>query len=900
MKRRTLTALIAALILPLFAAAVAIGAVSDRPENINQVPAAIVNFDEGTEMEINGKTQFVPFGRLISAELVAPTDAEAKRDTLKWELVSEKRATKGLADGEYYAVVTIPADFSKQVATLGTKDAQIARISVQSNDASSALMGRLSRAIARAVAAEVGEELTAQLLEQIYLGFDEVAAGLDEAASGAGELEAGAGELADGTHQAADGANQLAGNLPRLATGAGELASGANRLADGANTAASGVDRLATGADALAAGQRQLAGGANELAAGQHRLASGAAQLAAGTSAIRAEIDSMPPEVLALLRGEVDLRELDELLQIIEPLPGQIDALIDPDQAAEQLRATLQALHDARPQLQFAAKQAKAAAGQMQQVADLLAAFAADSSAADLEQLRDGLLALADGRLSELAAQCPESGASEEFCAELSQQVEALRAFANSQAMQDLLAKLTDYAAQLDGGAKTLLAILNGDGSAENPGLIAALNAISDKLIGPDGNGGLLGELEAVVQTLQATVDQLGGPDGVVAALGKIRAALIGAGGNDSLFATLRTALPKLPEFYQAMLALESGTNQLAAGSAEAAGGADALARGAGALVAGGNQLAAGSHAAANGLWQLHGGANQLAGGAGALHDGANQAVRGAGDLASGLAQLADGSTSLHDGSMSLADGLQSAADQVPRYSDAEQARMVQMGANPVAVDDSQLHKLAGARAHTFASFAPLMLWLGAIATFLVLPALPRKARTAAMSTRQATWRGYLPAAAIGAGQGLLVGLLAWIWHLSPIHPLGLIAALIIMGAGFAALVQMLQVIFGARMGTVIALLAFVVQAVTLGGLVPLQTAPAAIQSLWGALPVGGGTRALQATLLPGVGGYLPGVIIIVAWALLAVVATTVAIGRRQTITPTELRAQLRAQHELV
>lgn len=900
MKRRTLTALVAALILPLFAAAVAIGAVSNRPENINQVPAAIVNFDEGTEMEVDGKTQFVPFGRLIAAELVAPSDEEAKRDTLKWELVSEQRASDGLADGDYYAVVTIPAEFSRTLATIGTKDAEIARISVQSNDASSALMGRLSRAIARAVAAQVGEELTEQLLEQIYLGFDDVAAGLDEAASGASELEGGAGELAAGTHAAADGADQLAGNLPRLAQGANDLAGGANQLAAGTRTAADGVDALASGADQLAAGQRQLAGGAGQLAAGQQQLAAGAAKLSAGSSQIRAELEAMPPAVLALLRGEVDLAELDELLATIEPLPGQIDALIDTDAAAERLRAVLQALSDARPQLQYAAGQAKAAAEQMQKVADLLQSFAAGDVSGDLAGLRDGLLALADGRLAQLAETCPDSGASPEFCAELTAQVEALRAFANSEQMQNLLAKLTDYAAQLDGGAETLLAILNGDGTAENPGLIAILNAISDQLIGADGTGGLLGDLTAVATTLQQTVDELGGPDGVIAALAKMRAILIGANDGDGLFATLRAALPKLPEFYQAMLDLDGGTKQLAAASQSAAAGANELATGANALVAGGDQLAAGSHRAAGGLWQLNGGANQLAGGAGQLVDGANQAASGASELAGGLGELAAGSTKVHDGSMTLAEGLAQAADEIPRYSDAQQAKMVQMGANPVAVDDSQLNQLDSAAAHTFASFAPLMLWLGAIATFLVLPALPRTARTAAMSTKSATWRGYLPAAIIGACQGLLVSLLAWIWQLSPIHPLLMVLALMLMGAGFGAVVQMLQVIFGARMGTVIALLAFVVQAVTLGGLIPLQTAPGAIQSLWGALPVGAGTRSLQATILPCAGGLLPAVLVVLAWAGLCLVATNVSIGRRQTITPTELRAQLQAQHELV
>ncbi|MDO5727689.1 MAG: hypothetical protein Q4Q03_07175, partial [Bowdeniella nasicola] len=657
---------------------------------------------------------------------------------------------------------------------------------------------------------------------------------------------------------------------------------------------------LAAGADQLVGGQKQLASGTAKLAAGQEDLAQGAAQLAAGTAEIRTQLGQLPPEVLALLQGDVDLAALDELLATIEPLPEQIDALIDPDQAAAQLHELLVALNDARPQIQFAADQAQAAAVQLQKVADLLASFAGGELAGDLAGLRDGLLALADGRLGELAAACPSSGASDEFCAQLRAEVDNLRAFASSPQMQDLLARLTDYVAQIDGGSQMLLAILNGDGTAENPGLIAVLNQIADRLIGPDGNSGVLGDLTAIITTLQDTVDSLGGPDGVIAALAKLRAVIVGVGDSDGIIPMLRKALPQLPVFYEGLLALDDGTHQLAVGSAQSAAGSRELAGGANQLVRGSQALASGSHVAANGLRALVAGSNELAGGAHQLHTGANQAAAGSGELAAGLDELHDGSVTLHDGTMSLADALTEAADEVPRYSDAQQEQMAAMGAKPVNVVDSQLHTLIGNAAQTYPSFAPLMLWLGAIATFLVLPALPRTVRTAAMSTSGATWRGYLPAAAIGAGQGLLVALLLWLWDITPTNPVASVAMLVLIGVVFAAIIQMLHVIAGARMGSVIALLLFVLQAVLLGGLIPLQTAPEMVQSLWNILPVGAGIRGVQATVLPGIGAMLPSALLLLGWALVALVATNVSTGRRQTITPSELRSQLRVQAELV
>ncbi|OKL54468.1 hypothetical protein BSZ39_03985 [Bowdeniella nasicola] len=863
MKRRTLIALIAAMVLPLLASIMAIGSLSGRADRLPNVPAAVVNHDSGTLMEIEGKKQQVPLGRLIAAELLDPKDEQLRADTLNWKLESEKDAQAGLKSGKYYAVITIPEKFSENLASLGTPKATPAVIDVRSNDATSSLMGPVSNAIARAVASQVGEGMTKKLLEGIYLGFNQLGEGLDKAAGGAKELADGSGKLADGTGQSAAGARTLADNMPALADGANKLAEGAGALAGGAGQAADGVGKLGAGARALADGQDAYASGMDRFAAGQQQLAAGARQLADGTAQIRTELDKLPKDLKDLLSGETDLSELDRILAILEPLPGQIADAIDPVEAERIIREALAALEKVQPRLQHIAAQARKSAERMKEAARIMQGFNAGDLAGDVEALRDGLIGQIDGALGDIVEQCETSGASPEYCAKLAESIAKLRAAGASPEIQDLIDRLTAFAKELDPASQNLLALLNGDGTPENPGLIKLLDSLADTLVGADG---------------------------VMEALKQLERIMVGTNGQPGIITMLRQTLPKLPQFYNGLLQLADATGQLADGTAASAAGANQLADGAKGLASGGRQLAGGASSAADGLRRLASGAGALDAGAGKLADGASQAADGTSRLADGLAELDGGMQQFNAGVISLADGLKTAAGEVPRYTDAEQAKMVAMGTKPVAVTDGRLNAISPAT-EWFPPVAPLMLFLGAIATFLVLPAVPRAARNSAISPTAATMRGLRPAAAIGAAQGFVLALLLPVFGMSAANPWLAGLALIIMGAAFAAMIQALHVIAGARLGTVIALAFLVLQAVTLGAIIPWQTAPAALHALHGVLPVGAGNQALQAAIMPSLGSVLAPLAIVVGWGLLALLATTVSMGRRQTFTTDELRA---------
>ena len=99
-------------LLPLAAASVLIWSATGRQDHIDKVPVAIVNNDT-----IITDPQPMAAGRSLAAALTHPTDPS---NNLQWVLADQDNASKGLKDGSFYAVLTIPSDFSSAILSSGT------------------------------------------------------------------------------------------------------------------------------------------------------------------------------------------------------------------------------------------------------------------------------------------------------------------------------------------------------------------------------------------------------------------------------------------------------------------------------------------------------------------------------------------------------------------------------------------------------------------------------------------------------------------------------------------------------------------------------------------------------------------------------------------------------------
>jgi len=323
---------------------------------------------------------------------------------------------------------------------------------------------------------------------------------------------------------------------------------------------------------------------------------------------------------------------------------------------------------------------------------------------------------------------------------------------------------------------------------------------------------------------------------------------------------------------------LLSGAQAVAAGQSKAAAGLQKLADGSDQFADGLPALAKGTRSSADGADQLADGVSQFATGVSGLADGAQQSASGAGDLSGGVRQLADASGKLTDGTQQLADGLEKGADAVPTYDKQTRQKLSTVVANPV---DTPAPTSAFSNVTTTTLLAVLALWVGALASYLIL----RPVTARVLASMKPSWRlaleGLLPAAAVGVVQAAA---LTVVMHLL----LDLSAGRTVQLAGFAALVavtfaainQALVAWFGGvgRFVSVVLVVLTTAGALTsavpagfdaLERLLPLRPALEGLRAITGAGPSAG---AAAATLG--------------AWLIVAAVASVLAVTRRRVVAP--------------
>ena len=154
--------LVAAVIaVPLAVAGLVSGAFAGATENIETIPAVVVNNDEMVTMTLpDGTEQPVLAGRLLVTELTAPETAG-----FSWTISNDDEAAKLLESGDAYAVLTIPSDFSSSVTSLSGETPTKANLDIRTDDAHGYLAGSVAQSVGDAMTTAFGRELTAQYLE---------------------------------------------------------------------------------------------------------------------------------------------------------------------------------------------------------------------------------------------------------------------------------------------------------------------------------------------------------------------------------------------------------------------------------------------------------------------------------------------------------------------------------------------------------------------------------------------------------------------------------------------------------------------------------------------------------------------------------------------------------------
>ncbi len=248
-------AMAALLLLPLLYGALYLWSFWDPYGRLDKIPVALVNADQGATVG----------GRRISAgdDIVHGLHGSKSFD---WRQTDAAHAAKGVEDGTYYLSLTIPADFSRRIASSSGDDPVAGALQVRTNDANNYIVGQISRSVFAQVRAAASAKASRGFYDKIFVAFSDIHDKTRTAAQGASELHGGIG-------QAKDGAGKLADGLGRAEQGSGQLADGLGTAHQGSGQLADGLGRLKSGSAALATGAHQVADGTQRLADAVHNAA---------------------------------------------------------------------------------------------------------------------------------------------------------------------------------------------------------------------------------------------------------------------------------------------------------------------------------------------------------------------------------------------------------------------------------------------------------------------------------------------------------------------------------------------------------------------------------------------------------------------------------------------------
>ncbi|MDQ0059221.1 YhgE/Pip domain-containing protein [Paenibacillus harenae] len=170
-----------------------------------QLPVAIVNEDEGVDIPNQGN---VNMGDLIVQNAqAAASGTEAGEAPIKWIGVgSDEEVQAGLNDQQYYAALVIPADFSRNQASLRSPEPTQAHVAIYVNQG----MSTMASTMASQVLNQLVDGINAKLQGELIAFFDEQGGTMStkQAAAFAAPI------VKDVTNVNVTGAHSAGGNAP--------------------------------------------------------------------------------------------------------------------------------------------------------------------------------------------------------------------------------------------------------------------------------------------------------------------------------------------------------------------------------------------------------------------------------------------------------------------------------------------------------------------------------------------------------------------------------------------------------------------------------------------------------------------------------------------------------------
>lgn len=258
--------------------------------------------------------------------------------------------------------------------------------------------------------------------------------------------------------------------------------------------------------------------------------------------------------------------------------------------------------------------------------------------------------------------------------------------------------------------------------------------------------------------------------------------------------------------------------------------------------------------------------------------DDLDQAAEGAEELSEAEA----GAEEIASGADELAQELGDAAESMPEFDDETAGSLAETVADPVSLEQQHLNEVPSYGYGLAPYFLCLALWVGALAHYLMMPALSPSAMAGRLASWRIALRSYLPGLAMGVAQSLLAVLILHAAVGVEAAHLGALTGLVVLTSlTFFAVNQALIALLG-PVGRFLALILVVLQLSAAGGTYPIQTAPDPVQMIHGWLPMTYALEAIRSSIAGGGVGVGPALWVLGGTLAVSLCVTTSAVALRR------------------
>ena len=681
---------------------------------LSELPVAVVNKDK--EASYNGQTM------TIGEDMVSNLK---ENKSLDFHFVDEDEGKKGLEDGNYYMVVTLPSDLSEKAASILTDHPEQMQIDYQTSSGHSFIASKMSDSAMTQLKQNVSTNVTETYTKALFDKMVELKDGMSQAASGSEKLTDGANQLVTGSqtlttnlHSLADssltfsnGTEQFTKGLSSYVSGVEQLHLGLGNFNSGLVTYTGAVSQLDSGLGQLSSKSPELVRGINQLYTGVESYTGGVSKLNAGLNQFSSGVSAYTNGVGNLATGANQLSNqsatlrmgVEQLSEGIQQLSSKLDASSGQKDQINQLSSGLNQLNQAIQNIDVGdTKQLDSVLSSIVSLSNQMLASAQSEKATTLANIQStaAYQSLTSEQQAEISASVSQNSTDS---IQSAQSIVAL-----VQGLQGSLENLQNQSSNLStlkNQANQVLPIASTSLTGLSSGLTEIQGAVSSKLVSASQSiTSGVNAYTAGVDKVSQGASQLSEKNSTLT--GSLNQLVSGSTTltqkSSNLTAGVGQLVEKTPELVSGIEKLSTGSNQLNQKSQE--------------LIAGVDKLQSGSS-------QLADKSSQLLSGASQLESGANKLADGAGKLAEGGTKLTSGLEGLQTGVASLGQGLGNASDQLKSAStESKNAEILSNPLNLSKTDNDQVPVNGIAMAPYMISVA---LFVAALSTNMIFAKLP-------------------------------------------------------------------------------------------------------------------------------------------------------------------------------